>query len=148
MLLQCRLCLAAGPLSTPDLMSLSCAFEQLQYTVLLLLKMVTLKEMKTNKSRYFKSLSVSHPSAWRIWFDFFQPRFIVNVFVSHFRVFKIYKCDFFSFSTLKGVIHYLQTSVVFWWEIRNYLYFSHCVIYFLSASFVALLCFHHFTVMS
>lgn len=55
---------------------------------------------------------------------------------------------FFSFSTLKGVIHYLQTSVVFWWEIRNYLYFSHCVIYFLSASFVALLCFHHFTVMS
>lgn len=63
--------------------------------------MVTLKEMKRNKNKFFKIFTftteglpvtlglhlVLFPSAWRICFEFFQPQFISNVFVSHFRIF-------------------------------------------------------------
>lgn len=130
--------------------------------------MVTLKEMKKNKSKYFKIITLSTNN---LPIDpglhlphFHQPEefglnslapFIFSAFVSHFRVFfASYQIQvlqvwfFFSFSTFKGVIHCLQTSVIFWWEIRNNLYFSHYVMCFLSASFVELFRFQHFTVMS
>lgn len=129
--------------------------------------MVALKEMKRNKSKYFKIITLSTNNlpidpasiclffiSWRVWLEF-SSLSLSSVVLSHFQgIFATYKIQvlqvwfFFSFSTLKGVIHCLQTSVIFWWEIRNDLYFSHYVMRFLSASFVELFRFQHFTVMS
>lgn len=96
--------------------------------------MVALKEMKRNKSKYFKIITLStnnlpvdpglHLSLFH-WLEEFGLSSLTSVYLQWFcltfqGIFATYKIQvlqvwfFFSFSTLKGVIHCLQTSVIFW----------------------------------